>query len=112
MKQDEFLLQDEEVIQIFNEESEGENSVEAVRIIRDQATNLGKGIAYVLFKDAKFAKMALAKDGTLLRKRPIRVTHVKSAASGKNFFDKAKPGKQSSLARVNIGALGKSRKLF
>ena len=46
-------LQDEELISLFsNAEVAPEliGSVEAVRVVRDQATNIGKGFAFVLFK--------------------------------------------------------------
>lgn len=43
-------LQDEEVYQLFSGMKELESSIEAVRVIRDPNTLLGKGIAYVLFK--------------------------------------------------------------
>lgn len=43
-------MQDEEVYQLFTGKSNLENSIEAVRVIRDPHLNIGKGIAYVLFK--------------------------------------------------------------
>ncbi len=49
-----FETQDEEVICLFNEsEDMGDlvGQVEAVRCVRDGATHVGKGIAFVLFKD-------------------------------------------------------------
>jgi len=45
-----FSLQDEELYQLFCGIKQLESAVEAVRVIRDRATSLGKGIAYVLFK--------------------------------------------------------------
>lgn len=36
--------------QLFTGKSNLENSIEAVRVIRDPHLNIGKGIAYVLFK--------------------------------------------------------------
>ena len=51
-------------------------SVKAVRIIRDTATNIGKGFGYVLFSDKNAAQMALAKASLTLRNRPLRVTRV------------------------------------
>lgn len=40
------IIQDEELYQVFTPES----NVEAVRVIRDPHTSLGKGFAFVLFK--------------------------------------------------------------
>ena len=45
--------QDEEVIKLFSDTSvapELQGAVEAVRVVRDPATNIGKGFAFVLFK--------------------------------------------------------------
>ena len=44
------LFQDEEIYQLFSNIKNLETSVEAVRVIRDPGSSLGKGIAYVLFK--------------------------------------------------------------
>ncbi|KAL6544022.1 hypothetical protein OROGR_010519 [Orobanche gracilis] len=45
-----FDVKDEEIYKLFSGIKNLENSVEAVRIIRDPGSNLGKGIAYILFK--------------------------------------------------------------
>ena len=44
------LLQDEELYQLLSGVANLESSVEAVRVVRDPHINIGKGIAYVLFK--------------------------------------------------------------
>lgn len=49
-----FDTQDEELIELFNDAADmGDlrGHVEAVRCVRDGATNVGKGIAFVLFTD-------------------------------------------------------------
>ena len=43
------LLQDEDVIRLFNDSASGADAVAAVRVIRDAETNLGKGFGFVLF---------------------------------------------------------------
>ncbi|KAL2506246.1 RNA-binding (RRM/RBD/RNP motif) family protein [Abeliophyllum distichum] len=45
-----FDVKDEEIYQLFTGIKNLEASVEAVRVVRDPGTSLGKGIAYVLFK--------------------------------------------------------------
>lgn len=45
-----FCLQDEELYKLFCGMANLESSIEAVRVVRDPHMNLGKGIAYVLFK--------------------------------------------------------------
>lgn len=47
-----YFPQDEEIYQLFSAIKNLETSVEAVRVIRDPGSSLGKGIAYVLFKTA------------------------------------------------------------
>ena len=42
-------------------------AVEAVRVVRDRATNAGKGIAFVLFREAKHARTGLLLDGAKMK---------------------------------------------
>lgn len=44
------MLQEEELYQLFCGVNQLGPSIEAIRVIRDPSTSLGKGIAYVLFK--------------------------------------------------------------
>ena len=83
------LLQDEELIKLFIGDSVDEPLVKAVRIVRDAATNIGKGFGYVLFSNKNAAQMALAKDSLTLRNRPLRVTRV-TKAKGKTTLPKTK----------------------
>ncbi|CAL1600610.1 unnamed protein product [Knipowitschia caucasica] len=48
-------------------------SVEAVRLIRDKGTGLGKGFGYLLFKSADSVQLALRLDASQLDGRAIRV---------------------------------------
>ncbi|XP_070840547.1 RNA-binding protein 34 [Chaetodon trifascialis] len=48
-------------------------AVEAVRLVRDQNSGLGKGFGYVLFESADSVQLALELDGTKLEGRSIRV---------------------------------------
>ena len=64
------------MIRLFNDSSDDTLSVKAVRIVRDPATNIGKGFGYVLFSNKNIASMALAKEGLTIRKRPLRITRV------------------------------------
>lgn len=43
-------MQDEEIYQFFSGIKELESSIEAIRVVRDAGTSMGKGIAYILFK--------------------------------------------------------------
>lgn len=53
-------------------------SVEAVRIVRDSKTNLGKGFAFVQFEDPSSTQVALMKNGAQLEGREIRVVRPSS----------------------------------
>ncbi|EER38990.1 nucleolar protein 12 [Histoplasma capsulatum var. duboisii H88] len=58
----------------------GGGPVESVRVIRDPATRIGKGVAYVQFRDENAVEMALLLDGQKfppLLPRKLRVTRAK-----------------------------------
>ncbi|XP_060882245.1 RNA-binding protein 34 [Labrus mixtus] len=48
-------------------------AVEAVRLVRDQNSGLGKGFGYVLFESADSVQLALELNGTKLEGRSVRV---------------------------------------
>ena len=52
----------------------GDASIESVRIVRDRATNKGKGFGFVLFAERTHVAEALAAHGVKLHGRPMRVT--------------------------------------
>ena len=64
-------------------------------MVRDSASQLGKGFGFVQFSDQQAARAALGCDGQLLRKRPIRVTKaVKVPAHLKALGRQEKPGRK------------------
>ncbi|KAL6548046.1 hypothetical protein OROHE_009751 [Orobanche hederae] len=73
-----FDVKDEEIYKLFSGIKNLENSVEAVRVIRDPGSNLGKGIAYILFKTMEVAKMIVKKHYLKLRDRELRLSHAVS----------------------------------
>ncbi|XP_010933453.1 nucleolar protein 12 [Elaeis guineensis] len=74
-----FDVKDEELYQLFCGVSPSEYTVEAVRVIRDPHTSLGKGIAYVLFKTRHAANTVVKKRDLKIRDRVLRVSHAKSS---------------------------------
>ncbi|XP_010494875.1 PREDICTED: RNA-binding protein 34-like [Camelina sativa] len=76
-----FDVKDEEVYQLFTGKSNLENSIEAVRVIRDPHLNIGKGIAYVLFKTREAANLVIKKGYLKLRERELRISRVKPDAT-------------------------------
>ncbi|CAH2046156.1 unnamed protein product, partial [Thlaspi arvense] len=76
-----FDVKDEEVYQLFTGKSNLENSIEAVRVIRDPHLNIGKGIAYVLFKTREAANLVIKKGYLKLRERELRISRVKADAT-------------------------------
>ncbi|KAF3688160.1 RNA-binding protein 34 RNA-binding motif protein 34 [Channa argus] len=58
---------------VFRRHFEECGSVEAVRLVRDQKSGLGKGFGYVLFESADSVQLALKLDGSKLEGRSIRV---------------------------------------
>ncbi|KAL1568889.1 RNA-binding protein 34-like [Salvia divinorum] len=86
---------DEEVYQLFSNIKNLETSVEAVRVIRDPGSSLGKGIAYVLFKTVDAANMALKKRNLWIRSRELRLSHVKPADSSLKRMNTLEPQNNS-----------------
>ncbi|OQS04672.1 hypothetical protein THRCLA_03115 [Thraustotheca clavata] len=75
-----------------DDEDEGSNLVESVRIIRDKESHLGKGFCYVLLKDVPTATKALKLDGSKIGKRELRVS-----VCGKRFKSTNAEGKARSF---------------
>ena len=106
-------VQDEEVITLFNDSCSKlgiTDRVEAVRLVRDSASQLGKGFGFVHFRDQAAARAALSCDGQLLRKRPIRVTkavkvpaHLKDL--GKGSVNRVAGSKGSGATGMSMCAL-------
>ncbi|XP_034043536.1 RNA-binding protein 34 [Thalassophryne amazonica] len=79
-------------------------NVEAVRLVRDKNTGLGKGFGYVLFESADSVQLALKLDGSKLEGRTIRVkrsvkkekqkkkTEVRGPAKGQGRGSTRAPG--------------------
>eukprot|EP00899_Mesostigma_viride_P015578 jgi/Mesvir1/24020/Mv10762-RA.1 len=56
-------------------------AIEAIRVVRDRKTNMGKGIAYVLFKDKNAVTEALQMSKQTLKSREIRISRPKRSAT-------------------------------
>lgn len=67
-------VEEEELWEFFKDCGE----IEGVRVVRDKATNLGKGVGYVEFKNRESVALALALDDKTFReKSTIRVQKCK-----------------------------------
>ncbi|CAL0311805.1 unnamed protein product [Lupinus luteus] len=76
-----FDVKDEEIYQLFCGKANLESDVEAVRVVRDPHLNVGKGIAYVLFKTREAANFVIRKRNMRLRDRQLRISHAKADAT-------------------------------
>ena len=105
-----FTVDDEEVIRLFNKNAEYpelRKSVEAVRIVRDRKTTMGKGIGFVLFKTKEQARTALLLDGSKIGDREIRVSKASRAKAPKpGAASKARPE-----PKISTGAERRNPKL-
>ncbi|TVU44216.1 hypothetical protein EJB05_03652, partial [Eragrostis curvula] len=72
-----FDVKDEELYQLFCGSSGSEGNVEAIRVIRDPNSSLGKGFAYVLFKTREAANSIARKRDMKIRDRILRLSHAK-----------------------------------
>lgn len=73
-----FDVKDEEIYQFFSGIKELESNIEAIRVIRDPGTSMGKGIAYILFKTRGAANLVVKKRSLRLRDRELRLSHARS----------------------------------
>lgn len=69
-----------------------------VRIIRDTYTGMGKGFAYVNFKDNDAVQLALEMEDVKLRNRVLRITLCNSGVARKN----KKTNKMKEVSEINI----------
>ncbi|KAJ8633863.1 hypothetical protein MRB53_027199 [Persea americana] len=74
-----FDVKDEELYQLFCGVNQLGPNIEAIRVIRDPNTSLGKGIAYVMFKTREglqdAANLVVKKKKLKLRDRDLRLCH-------------------------------------
>ncbi|GER50581.1 RNA-binding (RRM/RBD/RNP motifs) family protein [Striga asiatica] len=97
-----FDVKDEEIYKLFSGIKNLETSIEAVRVIRDPGSSLGKGIAYVLFKTTGHshmldmamdshdaANLIVKKRNLKLRDRELRLSHAKSTTSNTSLKRKS-----------------------
>eukprot|EP00897_Mesotaenium_endlicherianum_P003955 jgi/Mesen1/3588/ME000020S03115 len=108
-------VEEEELYEAFGGASAPEGlrgAVEAVRAVRDKNNNMGRGVAFVLFKTKEAAKVALAMKDPKLRNRRIRVSRLivpptAVAASGKAAPDGGRRpgGKPAPGASAGGGAM-------
>nr|XP_020516391.1 RNA-binding protein 34-like [Labrus bergylta] len=89
-------------------------AVEAVRLVRDQNSGLGKGFGYVLFESADSVQLALELDGTKLEGRSVRVKRsVKKEklkkTDGKGTAGKAAKGPTKGLMKGPFKGPGRER---
>ncbi|KAM3280511.1 hypothetical protein ACQJBY_047352 [Aegilops geniculata] len=85
-----FDVKDEELYQLFCGPSGPQGDVEAIRVVRDPDSSLGKGIAYVLFKTREAANSVVKKRGLKIRDRFLRLTHAKAVDATPKKADSGK----------------------
>ncbi|KAL8141768.1 hypothetical protein V2J09_014800 [Rumex salicifolius] len=73
-----FDVKDEELYRLFCGINQVGTSIEAIRVIRDTHTSVGKGIAYVMLKTKEAANIIVKRRGLKLRDRELRISHAKA----------------------------------
>uniref|UniRef100_F1KYQ3 RNA-binding protein 34 n=1 Tax=Ascaris suum TaxID=6253 RepID=F1KYQ3_ASCSU len=79
--------------------------VDFVRIVRDRATGIGKGIAFVAFKETAVIPIALKMDGSDFGGRQLRVTRIQKKNKrllGKEASSKKKMAKKSAISEKRL----------
>ncbi|PIA58581.1 hypothetical protein AQUCO_00500485v1 [Aquilegia coerulea] len=96
-----FDVKDEEIYQLFCGTNQLESNIEAVRVIRDPNSSLGKGIAYVLFKTKEAANQVIRRRHLKIRDRILRLYHAKpDATPSKKRNLPSTPAENSSQKRL------------
>ncbi|XP_061582346.1 RNA-binding protein 34 [Cololabis saira] len=95
----------------FRRHFEACGAVEAVRLVRDPTSGLGKGFGYILFENADSVQLALEMDGSQLEGRAVRVKRsVKKEKQKSKPEGKGPPNKASKkLAKGPGGERGAGR---
>uniref|UniRef100_A0A3Q4H328 RNA binding motif protein 34 n=1 Tax=Neolamprologus brichardi TaxID=32507 RepID=A0A3Q4H328_NEOBR len=79
-------------------------TVEAVRLVRDKNSGLGKGFGYVLFESTDSVQLALKLDGSKLEGRSIRVKRsLKKEKQKSNDYGKATTRKTGKTLKTGSG---------
>ncbi|KAL0446441.1 UNVERIFIED_CONTAM: RNA-binding protein 34 [Sesamum latifolium] len=94
-----FDVKDEELYKLFTGIKNLETSIEAVRVIRDPGSSLGKGIAYVLFKTKDAANFVVKKHNLKLRDRELRLSHAKPNDTSSKRKNSSQPDTNRSSAK-------------
>ncbi|KAK1307179.1 hypothetical protein QJS10_CPA10g01184 [Acorus calamus] len=100
-----FDVKDEELYQLFSGIEEVGSSLEAVRVIRDPHTSVGKGIAYALFKTREAANSVVRKRSLKLRDRDLRLCHSKSESTPSKRKDPPRPAMTGAPRRKKFASV-------
>ena len=101
------------MIALFNtaaHEPQLDGAVEAVRLVKDAKTSVGKGIGYVLLRNRTAVLAALNLNGTECKGRKMRVMRVKASAGGANA-QKVEPKRKGRAGGNSKGGRGASAAL-
>ncbi|XP_066139376.1 uncharacterized protein [Euwallacea fornicatus] len=93
-----FKAEDEELWNIFKPCG----AISHVRVVRDGRTGIGKGFAYVNFKDADSVQLALEMEKAMLNDRELRISLCDA--------NRAKKLKQGKKSKSNVKVNGKATK--
>ncbi|KAK9079573.1 hypothetical protein SSX86_001246 [Deinandra increscens subsp. villosa] len=71
-----FDVKDEELYQLFSGINNLKDCIEAIRVVRDPGTSMGKGIAYILFTTREAANTVVRKHNLKIRDRELRLSRT------------------------------------
>ncbi|KAJ0857375.1 putative RNA recognition motif domain, nucleotide-binding alpha-beta plait domain superfamily [Helianthus annuus] len=86
-----FDVKDEELYQLFTGFSNLKDCIEAIRVVRDPGTSMGKGIAYVLFTTRDAANTVVRKHKLKIRDRELRLSHATKTNSNSTPSKRKEP---------------------
>ncbi|KAL8216763.1 hypothetical protein R6Q57_023600 [Mikania cordata] len=86
-----FDVKDEELYQLFSGFNNLKDCIEAIRVVRDPGTSIGKGIAYVLFTTREAANTVVRKHKLKIRDRELRLSHAMKTNSNSTPSKRKEP---------------------
>ncbi|MFS7914568.1 putative RNA recognition motif domain, nucleotide-binding alpha-beta plait domain superfamily [Helianthus anomalus] len=100
-----FDVKDEELYQLFTGFNNLKDCIEAIRVVRDPGTSMGKGIAYVLFSTREAANTVVRKHKLKIRDRELRLSHAlkASASTPSKHKESSSTNSYSSAKKAAVG---------
>ncbi|XP_076956428.1 uncharacterized protein LOC143631601 [Bidens hawaiensis] len=103
-----FDVKDEELYELFAGFNNLKDCIEAIRVVRDPGTSMGKGIAYLLFTTREAANTVVRKRKLKIRDRELRLSHAMKTSSNSTPSKRKEPPTPDNCSSFKKAAVGGS----